>query len=61
MTITIMEVLQNAEYNLKNAVLPFQIRMGIDQLSNANYLLNELDKDLLDNYYEDDLKDKPEK
>ena len=61
MTITIMEILQNAEYNLKNAIIPAQTKMGIDQLSNANYLLNELEKDLLDNFHEDDLKDKPEK
>jgi len=61
MTITIMEVLQNAEYNLKNAVIPMQTKMGIDQLSNVNYLLNELGKDLLDDFNECDLEDKPEK
>ena len=61
MSVTILEVLQNAEYNLKNAVMPMQLKIGIDQLSNAIYLLVEKEKGLYDDFNEDDLKGKPEK
>ena len=39
MSLTIIEVLQNAEYNLKNSSFSGQTRLGIEQLSNAIYLL----------------------
>jgi len=56
MSLTILEVLENAEYNLKNAVMGAQTKMGIRQLSNALYLINEKDKGLEDTFNEDELK-----
>lgn len=35
MALTVLEVLQNAEYNLKNGTLPFQKELAVEQLSNA--------------------------
>ena len=59
MSLTILEVLRNAEYNLKHAVHPAQAKMGMDQLSNAIFLLDDLDKDILDEFNETDLEHKP--
>jgi len=39
--ISVLEVLENALYNLTNGVLPIQKEMGISQLRNA---INQLDK-----------------
>jgi len=42
MSVTILEVLENAEYNLvKNASLPFAKKLGISQLHNAIVLLEK--------------------
>lgn len=59
MSLSILEVLRNAEYNLKNAAFPEQTKMGIRQLSNAIYLLDEKEKDLYDDFDEADLEGKP--
>lgn len=55
MSLTILDVLRNAEYNLKNGQLPMQKEMATRQLSNALYLINEKDKGLYDTFNEDDL------
>ena len=55
MSLSILEVLQNAEFNLKNGTVPTQKSIGLDQLSNAIYLLSEKDKDIYDDFNEDDL------
>ena len=34
MSITVGEVLQNAEYNISNASIPFQMEIGKEQLRN---------------------------
>ena len=54
MSLTILEVLENAEYNLKGKI-PAQQEMGIRQLSNALYLINEKDKGLNDDFNEEEL------
>ena len=41
MSVTIMEVLQNAKFNLAEASHPAQRRIGINQLSNAVTLLEK--------------------
>lgn len=41
MSLTILEVLENADYNLQNARLQLQIDMAKEQLHNALELLNE--------------------
>lgn len=38
---TILEALENARYNLKNATAPIQREIGINQLDNAIYLLEK--------------------
>lgn len=35
MSLSVLEVLQNAEYNIKNGVMPFQKQLGLEQLANA--------------------------
>ena len=35
MSLTIMDVLYNAQHNLCNTVMPFQIEIGKEQLNNA--------------------------
>ena len=35
MSLSVLEVLQNAEYSLKNGVLPFQKELAVEQLTNA--------------------------
>ena len=54
MSLTILEVLENAEYNLKESSLDFQKKLGLKQLSNAIILLNK-GKDLEDDFKEEDL------
>ena len=54
MSLTIFEVLQNAECNLKNSMTSAQQGIGINQLSNAINLL-EQGKDLYDDFDESDL------
>ena len=56
MSLTILEVLQNAEYNFKNGKLPFQKDLAIKQLSNAIFLLDEKEKNIMDIFDEEDLK-----
>ena len=41
MAVSILEALQNANYNLKNARIQFQIEMAKDQLNNAVTLLEK--------------------
>lgn len=41
MSLTILEVLENADYNLQEARLPMQIDIAKDQLHNALNLLNQ--------------------
>jgi hypothetical protein len=41
MSLTILEVLENADYNLQKAQIPMQIEMGKSQLHNALILLNK--------------------
>jgi hypothetical protein len=61
MSLTILEVLQNAEYNLKNNVMgKFQTDLAIEQLSNAIYLMDEKDKLPHDDFDESDLRGKNE-
>ena len=55
MSITILEVLENALYNLKRNI---SHDMGIEQLENAIYLLGEKDKGVYDKFDEADLSDK---
>ena len=38
---TILEALQNANYNLQNARIQFQVEMGKEQLNNAVVLLEK--------------------
>lgn len=40
MAVSILEALQNADYNLNNSVLPIQVTLGKDQLHNAVVLLD---------------------
>ena len=44
MTLTVIEVLENAQYNLKSAFV-FQRKLGLEQLENAVDQLNEEDSD----------------
>ena len=55
MGLSILEVLQNAQYNLKVSRPSFQKRMGKEQLDNAILLL-ENGKDIKDQYDEYELK-----
>ena len=41
MSLTILEVLENAEYNLKNGINPMSKDLAIEQLSNAIAQLEE--------------------
>lgn len=41
MSLTILEVLENADYNLQEAKLPMQIEIGKDQLHNALDLIDQ--------------------
>ncbi len=41
MAVTILETLQNANYNLNNAAIPFQIEIAKSQLHNAVTLLDK--------------------
>ena len=41
MSLTILEVLENADYNLQNAKMELQIDVAKSQLHNALTLLNE--------------------
>lgn len=54
MSLTIGEVLENAEHNLSGQY-DFQREIGMNQLINANYLLNELGKSVDDEFNADDL------
>ena len=40
MSLTIGEVLGNAEYNLRNAYIPMQTAIGKEQLKNYNLLID---------------------
>ena len=55
MSITILEVLEGAEYNLKNATIQIQKKMGLSQLHNAIKLLS-FGKSPDDDFNEEDLK-----
>ena len=57
MSITIGEVLENAEHNL-GSTMQFQKDMGMEQLRNAIYLLNEKEKSVDDDFDENDVKDR---
>lgn len=55
MSLTILEVLENASYNLQNMHSPaIQLPMAKEQLKNAIKLLND-GKDLYDEFKEEDL------
>lgn len=54
MSVTIMDVLYNAQYNLCNATIPLQIEMGKEQLNNAILAL-ESGKNLNDIFDESDV------
>ncbi|MBU5626525.1 hypothetical protein KQI82_12455 [Oscillibacter sp. MSJ-2] len=54
MSLTIMEVLYNAQYNLCNAAIPIQIEIGKEQLNNAILAL-ESGKSLNDIFEEADV------
>ena len=41
MSLSVLDVLRNAEYNLVNGVMPIQIDLAIEQLKNA---IKQLDK-----------------
>lgn len=41
MSVTILEALQNANYNIRNASMTFQLQMGKEQLNNAVTLLDK--------------------
>ena len=56
MSISIIEVLENAKHNLSPGTMPFQKTMGLEQLSNAITLL-EKGKNVDDDFDEDDLTD----
>jgi hypothetical protein len=51
MSLTVGEVLENAEYNINNAAIPFQIEIGKEQLSNYK-VAKELGADDEDNWYD---------
>ena len=55
MSLTIHEVLENADHNLRNGVMPFQVDLAKDQLHNALNLLNQ-GMTLDDDFDEDKLK-----
>ena len=48
MSLTILEVLENAEYNLSHN----HITIALDQLQNALQQINDLNKELDDNFEE---------
>jgi len=56
MSVTILEVLQNADYNLQQSLMPFQVKLAKDQLHNAvtllekGYSLTEKIEPLLEKY-----------
>jgi hypothetical protein len=52
MASTILEVLENAEYNISKG----NKEIGLEQLKNAIYLLDEKEKDPFDVFNSDDLK-----
>jgi rRNA maturation endonuclease Nob1 len=52
MSLTILEVLENADYNLQNAKMQMQIELAKSQLHNALKKIDE-GKTLEDIYYED--------
>jgi len=54
MSLSILEVLENADYNLQNARLPMQIDLAKRQLNNALKLINK-GKTLEDTFNEEDL------
>jgi len=54
MSLTILEVLQNAEINLGETSIPMQRIIGIGQLRNAIKLLNS-GKEVGDDFNEEDL------
>ena len=53
MSLTILEVLENAEYNLKGK-MGFQRTLGLEQLCNALEQINEYDIGLDDNFRDAD-------
>lgn len=55
MSLTILEVLENADYNLQNMRLPMQLELAKEQLHNALKLIDN-GKELDDDFNEEDLK-----
>jgi hypothetical protein len=53
---TILEVLENSDYNLQKSRLDIQIRLGIEQLHNALLLIND-GAVITDEFNEDRLKE----
>ena len=51
MSLTVGEVLENAEYNINNAAIPLQIELGRQQLRNYK-IAKELGADDDDDWYE---------
>ena len=58
MSLSILEVLENAEHNLKCPTIQIQYQIGLSQLSNVLYLIREKDYGLYDTFNEDDLLEK---
>jgi len=54
MSLTILEVLQNAEYNIRKPAMQMQVQMGLNQLKNAIILLDS-GKKCNDDFSEDEL------
>lgn len=54
MSLTILEVLENADYNLQNQTIPLQVILAKEQLHNALKLINK-GKKLEDDFNEEDL------
>ena len=58
MSLSILEVLENAKFNLQPNTPGFQKTLGLEQLSNAIYLLDEKEKSVFDDFNEADLEGK---
>jgi len=55
MSITILEVLQNAEYNLRHDNSQIIKGVGLEQLQNAIWLMVFLDHHVTDDFIEEDI------
>ena len=64
MSLTILDVLRNVAYNLneaelnKDGLMPMRLSLAKEQLKNALYLIDEHDKELLDDFEESLLNEK---